>query len=146
MAERSVPETRPSTRAIVVDEALARRMAGFMFADAEPIIAALEGEPLKEALAMVEWCVRHEGDPGFDPAKALPAWAKRRKRGRWSDRPTQGAKVVWGEVPAKLHGCDGCGEQSRDLIVLHEGNHDNLTHFDGDQLCPKCADGAGVDG
>ncbi len=49
---------------------------------------------------------------------------------------------------AKTRRCSGCSEPTprRDLIELNEDNHDGLTHFDGDQLCPQCADGAGVDG
>lgn len=144
MAERSVP--RPSTRMLTANEEICRQAAGFLFADPDPIVAALEGEPLEVLLGMTRWCLAHEGDPGFDPAKALANWAKRRRRGAWSDRPTEGARIIWGDAPPRTHGCDGCGEQSRDLIVLDEGNHDDLTHFDGDQLCPKCADGAGVAG
>lgn len=101
MTKNRIQEPRPSTRAITVDEELARRMALFLFADQEPIIVALEGEPVKEALAMCEWCVMHEGDAGFDASKALPAWAKRRKRGRWSDRPTEAARIIWGDAPPR---------------------------------------------
>lgn len=141
MTQERIHEHRPSTRALVVDEALARRMALYLFADQEPVVSALEGEPVKVALAMVEWCVRHEGDPGFDPALALPAWAKRRKRGRWSDRPTEAARTIWGEVPAKLHGCVGCGETRRDV---YEVGADSVTFNDGDMICEDCAIGHGV--
>jgi hypothetical protein len=43
--------------------------------------------------------------------------------------------------------CSGCGGKypHRELIELHEDNHDNLTYFHGDQLCRSCADGAGVE-
>ena len=145
MTQDRIQEQRPSTRMLTADEGLCQQAAGLLFCAPEPVVSALEGEPVEVLLGMVRWCIEHEG-PDFDPEKVLPAWAAKRGRGRWSDRPTQGARVVWGEVPATLHGCDGCGDQSRDLIVLHEGKHDNLTHFDGDQLCPKCADGAGVAG
>ncbi len=42
--------------------------------------------------------------------------------------------------------CSGCGGDfaGRDLIELTEDNHDNLTYFHGDHLCPACADNAGV--
>jgi len=33
----------------------------------------------------------------------------------------------------------------RQLIECVEGNHDNLTYFDEDRLCPACADNAGVE-
>ncbi len=53
------------------------------------------------------------------------------------------------EVPAeKLRTavCDGCGEHHirRDLITVHEDNHDNLTYFHGDLLCRPCARRGGV--
>jgi hypothetical protein len=37
--------------------------------------------------------------------------------------------------------CSGCGGRfaSRELVELHEGNHDNLTYFDGDVVCFSCA-------
>jgi hypothetical protein len=37
--------------------------------------------------------------------------------------------------------CSGCGGHfaGRELIELHEGNHDNLTYFDGDVVCFCCA-------
>ncbi len=140
MAERSVP--RPSTRAITVDEALARRLAGFLFADAEPIMDAFVGEPVEVALAMTRWCVAHEA-PDFDPEKVLPAWAAKRGRGRWSDRPTQGAKTIWGDAPATLHGCAGCGSTRRDAHEVTE-DHGSLTFHAGDMICPQCAADHGV--
>lgn len=45
LSEQSVDQTRPSTRALKVDEALARGMAGFMFADPDPIIDAFSSTP-----------------------------------------------------------------------------------------------------
>ena len=40
----------------------------------------------------------------------------------------------------------GCGSRvpHQDLVELHEDNHDNLTHFDGDMLCSGCAHSHGV--
>jgi len=48
---------------------------------------------------------------------------------------------------AKTGACAGCGRRfrRRELVELHEGNHDDLTYFHGDLLCPTCADGAGVE-
>ena len=48
---------------------------------------------------------------------------------------------------ARRSPCDGCGVRRpvRELVVLHEDNHDTLTHFHGDMLCPACADAAGVE-
>jgi hypothetical protein len=50
------------------------------------------------------------------------------------------------KVAAKTAVCSGCGGKypHRELTCLHEDNHDNLTYFHGDQLCPSCANGAGV--
>jgi hypothetical protein len=50
-------------------------------------------------------------------------------------------------VRAKTGVCSGCGRRSRhrELVECIEGNHDNLTYFDGDLLCPSCADTAGVE-
>jgi hypothetical protein len=38
---------------------------------------------VEEALEMVRWAIKHEDDPGFDAARALPSWARRRGRGAW---------------------------------------------------------------
>jgi hypothetical protein len=48
---------------------------------------------------------------------------------------------------AKTAECAGCGLRfrRRELVECACGNHDNLTYFDGDLLCPACADAAGVD-
>ncbi len=48
--------------------------------------------------------------------------------------------------PPKGRPCAGCEERfpERELVELCEGNHDDLTYFDGDLLCGECADGAGV--
>ncbi len=49
-------------------------------------------------------------------------------------------------VRAKTGVCAGCGRRfrHRELVECVEDNHDGLTHFDGDLLCPSCADNAGV--
>jgi hypothetical protein len=71
------------TRAIVADEAFCRQAAAVLLCDPQPIRDAFIGEPVEEALEMVRWAIRHEGDEGFDAARALPSWARRRGRGRW---------------------------------------------------------------
>ena len=50
-------------------------------------------------------------------------------------------------VRAKSGVCAGCGRRfrHRDLLECVEGLHDGLTYFDGDLLCPECADNAGVE-
>jgi len=42
--------------------------------------------------------------------------------------------------------CSGCSGRfaGRDLVELTEDNHDNLTFFHGDMLCPECAHSHGV--
>ena len=49
-------------------------------------------------------------------------------------------------VRAKTGICAGCGHRfrHRELVECVEGNHDNLTYFDGDLLCRTCADNAAV--
>ena len=48
---------------------------------------------------------------------------------------------------AKSGVCAGCGRRCRrrELVECVEGSHDGLTYFDGDFLCPSCADNAGVE-
>jgi len=131
---------RPSTRMLTADEALCRRIAGFLFCEPAPIIDAFLGEPITEVMAMTRWCIEHEA-PDFDPERVLPAWAAKRGRGRWSDRPTEAAKVIWGEVPPTLHGCVGCGETRRDV---YEVGADSLTFHEADLICASCAADHGV--
>ncbi len=71
------------TRAIVADEAFCKQAAVVLLCDPEPIQIAFLGEPVEEVLEMVRWALRHEQDPGFDAARALPNWARRRGRGAW---------------------------------------------------------------
>jgi hypothetical protein len=77
----------PSTKAIVADEAFCAQAAALLLCEEEPIRNAFIGEPVEEVLEMVRWALKHEDDEGFDAAKVLTGWAKKRKRGAWSDRP-----------------------------------------------------------
>ncbi len=72
------------TRAIVADEAFCKQAAAVLLCDPGPIQDAFLGEPVEEVLDMVRWALKHEGDPGFDAARALPSWARRRGRGAWN--------------------------------------------------------------
>jgi hypothetical protein len=83
---RSAP---PSTLAIVADEAFCAQVAAVLMCDEEPIHNAFIGEPVEEVLTMVRWALSHEDDEGFDPAKVLTDWARKRERGAWSGRPTK---------------------------------------------------------
>jgi hypothetical protein len=49
-------------------------------------------------------------------------------------------------IRAKTGICAGCGRRfrHRELLECIEGNHDDLTYFDGDRLCRTCADNSGV--
>ena len=88
MDEPSV--TRPSpplTKAIVADEAFCKQVAALLLCDRAPIHDAFIGEPVEEVLEMVRWALKHEQDEGFEAAKVLTSWAKKRKRGAWNGRP-----------------------------------------------------------
>ncbi len=93
MDESSVTRpSPPSTKAIVADEAFCRQAAALLLCEEEPVRDAFIGEPAEEALEMVRWALKHEGDAGFDAARALPNWARRRGRGAW--KPGGGAEVT----------------------------------------------------
>jgi broad specificity phosphatase PhoE len=77
----------PSTKAIVADEAFCAQVAALLFCDRAPIHDAFIGEPAEEVLEMVRWALKHEDDEGFETAKVLTEWARKRKRGAWSGRP-----------------------------------------------------------
>lgn len=114
----------PSTKAIVAGEAFCRQVAALLLCEEEPIRKAFVGEPVEEILEMVRWALSHEDDEDFDPAKVLTAWAKRRGRGAWSDRPSRSldgeierlAKALarmWVENPESLAEAIRALEQSR---------------------------------
>ena len=84
MDESSVTcATESPTRAIVADEAFCGQAAAVLLCDPEPIREAFLGEPVEEILEMVRWALKHEQDAGFEAARALPNWARRRGRGVW---------------------------------------------------------------
>ncbi len=88
MDERSVTRpSLPSTLAIVADGAFCAQGAALLGCEEGPIRDAFIGEPAEEVVEMVRWALKHEDDEGFDVAKALTSWAKKRKRGAWSGRP-----------------------------------------------------------
>ena len=92
MDEASVTRTPASpTRATVADEAFCRQVAAVLLCEPGPIEGAFLGEPAEEVLEMVRWALRHEDDPGFDAARALPNWARRRGRGIWNADRWDGA-------------------------------------------------------
>ena len=77
---------------------------------------------------MVRWALSHEDDEGFDAAQVLTAWAKKRGRGAWSERPPrrmpnaeEGAERLavalarmWTEHPESLAEAIRALERSRD--------------------------------
>ncbi len=92
--------TRPSplsTKVLVADEGFCKQVAALLLCKVEPIRNAFIGEPVEDVLAMVRWSLSHEDDEGFDPAKVLTNWAKKRNRGVWGEKPGRAARVVWGE-------------------------------------------------
>ena len=46
----------------------------------------------------------------------------------------------------KMAVCSGCGGKypRKELIALHEDNHDNLTYFQGERVCRPCVRRSGV--
>jgi hypothetical protein len=77
----------PSTKVIVADEGFCAQVAALLLCDRGPIHDAFIGEPVEDVLEMVRWVLKHENDEGFDTAKVLTSWAKKRKRGAWSEKP-----------------------------------------------------------
>src|SRR5918998_942938 len=75
-----------STRTIVANEDFCKQVAVLLLCDRGPIHDAFIGEPVEEVLEMVRWALSHEDDEGFDTAKVLTTWAKKRGRGAWSGR------------------------------------------------------------
>jgi len=71
----------PSTKAIVANEDFCKQVAALLLCERAPIYDAFIGEPAQEVLEMVRWAISHEDDEGFDAAKVLRAWAKKRGRG-----------------------------------------------------------------
>ncbi len=93
MDEVSVTRASSSpTRAIVADGAFCAQAAAVLLCEEEPIRDAFVGEPVEEVLEMVRWALSHEDDEGFDTAKVLTDWAKKRERGAWSGRPSKPSK------------------------------------------------------
>ncbi len=91
MDERSVTRPLPPpTRAIVADEGFCAQAAALLMCDRKPILDAFLGEPAEEVLEMVRWALSHEDDEGFDPAKTLAAWARKRGRGAWRQGQANG--------------------------------------------------------
>jgi hypothetical protein len=76
----------PSTKAIVADEGFCAQVAALLMCDQAPIHDAFIAEPAEEVLEMVRWALSHEDDEGFDTARVLTVWAKKRGRGAWSGR------------------------------------------------------------
>jgi hypothetical protein len=114
MDEVSLTRTaQPSTKSIVADKGLCRQVAALLLCDEEPVCDAFIGEPVEEVLEMVRWALSHGNDGGFDAAKVLTGWARKRGRGAWSARPrrlerdpyTELAQVLanyWAEHPGEL--------------------------------------------
>jgi hypothetical protein len=77
-----ITRTSPrSTGTIVAEDGFCGQVAALLLCDRAPIHDAFIGEPVEEVLEMVRWALSHEDDEGFDPAKVLTAWAKKRGRG-----------------------------------------------------------------
>ena len=108
----------PSTRTIVADEDFCKQVAALLLCDRGPIHDAFIGEPVEEVLQMVRWALSHEDDEGFDSAKILTAWAKKRGRGTWSGRPRRPNRNSDGELTWAL--ANFWAEHPRELAELLE--------------------------
>ena len=118
----------PSTKVLVAEEGLCKQVAALLLCKVEPIRNAFIGESVEDVLAMVRWTLSHEDDEGFDPAKVLTNWAKKRERGVWGEKSGRAARVVWGEQEPEevdvdgeeLNGNgDGVPEDAEWTIALH---------------------------
>jgi hypothetical protein len=92
----------PSTKAIVANEDFCKQAAALLLCERGPIHDAFIGEPAEEVLEMVRWAISHEDDEGFDPAKVLTAWAKKRGRGAWSGRSQRPERDPYDELASAL--------------------------------------------
>lgn len=124
MDESSVTRSAlPSTKVLVADEGLCKQVAALLLCKVEPIRNAFIGEPVEDVLAMVRWTLAHEDEEGFDAAKVLPAWAKKRDRGVWGEKPSRAARIVWGEQEpedADLHeNGGGLPDDAERAVALH---------------------------
>jgi hypothetical protein len=119
MDESSVTRpSPPSTRVIVVNEDFCKQSAALLLCERGPIHDAFIGEPVEEVLEMVRWALSHEDDEGFDAAKVLTAWAKKRGRGAWSSRPPRPERNSDGELTWAL--ATFWAEHPRELAELLE--------------------------
>ena len=108
MDESSVTRSAPpSTKVLVADEGFCKQVAALLLCKGEPIRNAFIDEPVEDVLAMVRWTLSHEDDEGFDTAKVLTNWAKKRNRGVWREKPGRGARIVWGEQDPEDVDLDG---------------------------------------
>jgi hypothetical protein len=129
MDDSSVTRTSQSpTKAIVADEGFCEQVAALLLCNRAPIHDAFIGEPIEEILEMVRWALSHEDDEGFDTAKVLTYWAKKRGRGAWSDRPQRRRPdhdheaerlavtlaQMWAEHPSSLAEAIRALQESRD--------------------------------
>jgi hypothetical protein len=108
----------PSTRTIVADEGFCQQAAALLLSNEEPIREAFIGEPAEEVLEMVRWALKHEDDEGFDTAKVLTSWAKKRGRGAWSGRPRRPQRNSDGELTWAL--ANFWAQHPRELAELLE--------------------------
>ena len=101
--ENSVTRPSPtSTKAIVAHEGLCKQVAALLLCDPARILDTFAGEPGEEVLEMVRWALSHEDDEGFDTARVLTSWAKKRGRGAWSGRPRRPERDPYEELARAL--------------------------------------------
>lgn len=100
---RERPMRRDSTRALRATPRNVDDLAAFLFLDPEQTEAAhqaLDGEPLKRVLGVLDWLLQHEQDADYRPASMLLGWARSRQAGCF--RPTPEQRIHFGSSDDQL--------------------------------------------
>jgi hypothetical protein len=107
MSEESVAPVararRDSTRALRATPRNVDDLAAFLFLDhkqTEAAHLALDGEPMKRVLGVLDWLLQHESDPDYSPRDMLLGWAKSRQAGCY--RPTPAQRITDGSSDDQL--------------------------------------------
>ena len=119
----------PSTKVLVADDGFCKQVAALLLCKVEPIRNAFIGEPVEDVLAMVRWTLSHEDDEGFNPAKVLTNWAKKRNRGVWGEKSGRAARIVWDEQEPEDIDLDGNGHSENGDGVPEEAEREIALHI-----------------
>lgn len=98
MDRTSLPESRvrhsrrDSTRAITATPENVAQVAAFLSLDdeqAEAAHRALDGEPMRRVMGIVDWLLAHERDADYSPKDMLLGWARNRQAGCYAPTPAE---------------------------------------------------------